>query len=65
MRFKFSGFPYLGIWSKNQSSEFICIEPWFGLADSVDATGELAEKEGIINLEPNKEFSCKYSVLLS
>ncbi|MFT5917837.1 MAG: galactose mutarotase-like enzyme [Flammeovirgaceae bacterium] len=62
--FKFPNFPYLGIWSKNQDSEFVCIEPWFGLADSVDATGELAEKEGILTLEANNEFICAYSVLV-
>ncbi len=64
LAFKFPDFPYLGIWSKNQDSEFICIEPWFGLADSTDSTGELSEKEGILSLESEEEFDCEYSVLV-
>lgn len=55
------GFPYLGLWSK-PGAPFVCIEPWFGKADSVDSNGILIEKEGIILLEPQKEFSCSYSI---
>jgi len=44
-----SHFPYYGIWSKSPFP-FICLEPWDGIADSVDSTGELTEKEGIQSL---------------
>ncbi len=55
------GFPYLGLWSK-PGAPFVCIEPWFGLSDHVDANGVLQDKKGIILLEPKKEFSCSYSI---
>lgn len=65
LTFKFPNFPYLGIWSKNQESEFVCIEPWFGLADSVNSTGELSEKEGILSLESEEEFACEYTIVVN
>ena len=60
--FHFPNFPYLGIWSKSQDSPFVCIEPWFGLADSVDANGEISQKEGIIALNPRQIFKCSYTL---
>ncbi len=58
----FKGFPYLGIWSKPGGAPFVCLEPWFGIADSVDATGRLEDKEGIIALDPCREFGCAYVI---
>ncbi|GAB6099192.1 aldose 1-epimerase family protein [Halanaerocella petrolearia] len=59
---EFEGFPYLGIWSKSEEAPFICIEPWYGIADFKETTGELKKKEGIISLIPQAEFSCVYSI---
>ena len=28
--FTFEDFSYLGIWSQNQETHFVCIEPWYG-----------------------------------
>jgi galactose mutarotase-like enzyme len=55
------GFPYLGIWAK-PGAKFVCIEPWFGLADSTSSSGDIENKKGIILLEPKKEFSCSFSM---
>jgi len=62
--FTFEGFPYLGIWSKNEESPFICIEPWFGVADEMNASWDFREKEGIVKLDIGKKFSCKHSVMI-
>ncbi len=56
----FAGFPCLGIWSK--PGPFVCIEPWYGLADAVDFDGDLSEKEGIIALAPQQVFTCQHSI---
>ena len=40
------GVPYLGVWSKPGGAPFVCVEPWHGIPDMSDASGELAEKEG-------------------
>jgi len=55
------GFPYLGIWSKPDAA-FVCIEPWYGLADSVNSDGNLFNKEGIVVLNPGKKFSCAITI---
>jgi galactose mutarotase-like enzyme len=46
----FTGFPYLGIWAAHMA-DFVCIEPWCGIADSVLSQQLLTEKEGIVRLE--------------
>lgn len=49
IRLHFADFPYLGIWKK-PGANFICIEPWQGLASEVDFNGEFAEKTGVVEL---------------
>ena len=58
----FSGFPYLGIWSQSAKAPFVCIEPWYGIADVKGTSSNLKEKEGIKSLDPSAEFSCEYSI---
>lgn len=53
--FDFSGFPYLGIWAA-PNANFVCIEPWCGIADSIDSSQQLVEKEGINALEVGNLF---------
>jgi galactose mutarotase-like enzyme len=62
LTFEFDGFPYLGIWSKNSTSPFVCIEPWFGIADQASHNGDLTQKEGIMTLLGNTKFECSYSI---
>lgn len=57
------GFPYLGIWNK-KDADFLCIEPWCGIADSVAADGDITSKEGINVLHPNDIFERQWSVEL-
>lgn len=58
---RFRDFPYLGIWAK-PNGDFVCIEPWLGIADSEDATQELTEKEGILCLESGGVLAASYSL---
>ena len=57
----FKGFPYLGIWAKPDGN-FICIEPWLGIADSENTNQNLVDKEGILSLEANKTFQASYNI---
>ena len=59
---KFRKFPYLGIWSVNDTANFVCIEPWHGIGDNAGHNGDLKQKEGIITLEPGKTFRCQFTV---
>lgn len=54
--------PYFGIWSKKGSDEFICLEPWYGIADLEASTHDLQKKDGILTLEAQKQFDCSFSV---
>ncbi len=61
LEFNFVGFPYLGLWAA-PGGNFICIEPWCGIADSVNFNQQLSEKEGIVKLAPLESFSRTWSV---
>jgi galactose mutarotase-like enzyme len=55
LKLDFTGFPYLGIWAA-KNADFVCIEPWCGIADSVDTDQQLVHKEGINRLAPGMSF---------
>ena len=59
--FDFTGFPYLGIWAA-KNADFVCIEPWCGIADSVQADQQLEFKEGIETLRAGETFERTWSV---
>ncbi len=61
LKVHFEDFPSLGIWTK-MDAPFICIEPWFGYSDTVESTGNLFEKEGVIVLDTNDTFQAKFSI---
>ncbi|WP_172189724.1 aldose 1-epimerase family protein [Lentilactobacillus kribbianus] len=55
--------PYLGIWSPYpKEAPFVCLEPWWGIADTVDASGQLEHKFGINTLPAQEQFDTKYSL---
>jgi len=56
---EFEGFPYLGIWSKPEVP-FVCVEPWYGIADRVKASWDFKDKPGIIELAGGGEFFCQH-----
>lgn len=60
LRVSYTGFPYMGIWSPG--APFVCIEPWYGVTDSLEDKGPLHQKEGIIILEPGKTFNAVHSI---
>ena len=59
----FTGFPYVGIWSPAKlEAPLVCIEPWYGIADTAGTSGLLEEKLGIQHLQAGEEFSCDYTI---
>lgn len=59
--FDFTGFPFLGIWAA-RNADFVCIEPWCGIADSVSTNQQLTDKEGIIELDSKRIFERSWKV---
>lgn len=58
----FGGAPCLGIWAK-PGAPYVCIEPWFGIDDPWNASGELCEKFRIRSLAAGGEF--RFAVTVS
>jgi galactose mutarotase-like enzyme len=53
--------PMLGIWQK-PGANYLCIEPWQGIADPVGFDGDFRDKPGIIGLSPGSERSFRMDV---
>jgi len=52
---KLSSWPYLGIWSKpSPHADFVCIEPWCGIADYKGEKRLFKDKRGIIKTQPRQ-----------
>lgn len=55
--------PFVGIWSQYPKTDnYVCIEPWWGIADRDDADGDLEHKYGMNHLKPGKEFQAGFSM---
>ncbi|QED37465.1 aldose 1-epimerase family protein [Antarcticibacterium arcticum] len=61
---EYSDFKNLGLWAK-PGAPYVCIEPWLGIADNENTTGDIKTKEGIIELMPSKEFSASYAITIA
>ncbi|MES2812794.1 MAG: aldose 1-epimerase family protein [Bacteroidota bacterium] len=61
LKIHLGNFPHLGIWTK-ANAPFLCIEPWFGYADTSTSNGKLFEKEAIQILQPNEKFECSFTI---
>jgi galactose mutarotase-like enzyme len=59
VRVSLAGFPYLGLWSK-PGAPFVCLEPWQGLADYTDASGDMTDKPGMHLLMPEQVHQAAY-----
>lgn len=63
VRLSYEEAPFVGFWSLSEKdAPFVCIEPWWGIADSVDSTGNLEEKYGINYLKQSETFTANYQI---
>ena len=54
----------LSILPDEPSAPFVCIEPWLGIADSVDTNQNFEEKEGLLKLAPGESDQKNYSITI-
>lgn len=54
--------PYLALWSDMKFGDYVCIEPWHGIPDTLGVSKELSEKPGIHTLSVGCEFDCGYRI---
>lgn len=57
----YNDFPYLGIWAK-PNGDYVCIEPWLGIADNETTNQKLETKEGILKLAAKSTFNASYII---
>lgn len=57
----YSNFEYIAFWNK-VGAEFVCLEPWNGIADFIDASGRLEEKDGILKLEGKECYKASLKI---
>ena len=61
LNFHFEGFPYFGIWAAIDA-DFVCLEPWCGVADGVNHNQQLEDKEGIEKLAAGETWERSWEV---
>ncbi len=61
LRFHFEDFDYFAVWAK-PDGDFVCLEPWLGIADNHDTDGDFKRKEGIIELADGSTFSAAFLI---
>ena len=57
----FKDFNYLGIWAKT-NGDFVCIEPWLGITDHANSSGDFKQKEGILTLDGREIFNASFTI---
>lgn len=57
----FPRFPFLAFWAA-PNADFVCIEPWCGIADATTTDQQLVNKEGINLLTPGETFERAWAV---
>ncbi|MBC2001407.1 aldose 1-epimerase family protein [Listeria marthii] len=62
VKVSFPEFPFVGIWTAKAGTPFLCIEPWYGIADGAGKSVELRDKAGIEHLEPEAVFASEYTI---
>lgn len=62
LRISFEGFTHFGIWSSENDGPYVCLEPWLGTAYCADESLRLDQKDGMIYLDADKEFTCSFSM---
>ena len=55
--------PYVGIWSPYpKRAPFVCLEPWWGIADNVDSDGDFIHKMSIHTAGPKESFNAGFQI---
>ncbi|WP_432740050.1 aldose 1-epimerase family protein [Ligilactobacillus agilis] len=56
---------FMGIWSTYpKEGQFVCLEPWWGLADTTDSDGDFTQKYAINRLDKATSFNHQYEIIV-
>lgn len=67
IKLDFKDFPLVGVWTpyykdSNSTAPFLCIEPWYGLADNINSNKQYMDKDYINKLNIGEIFKTSYSI---
>lgn len=62
IEFDLGSFPMAGIWTKEGGAPFLCVEPWYGVDDSIDSDGDFTKKWEAVSLNTGKQFGAWFSI---
>jgi galactose mutarotase-like enzyme len=63
VKMSFPDFPVLALWTMaHKNAPYICIEPWIGLPETTNESGDFIDKPHIIKLPAQQSFSTEYTV---
>ena len=63
LRVSFPDSPYFGLWTKPRAN-FICIEPWHGVADPAGFSGDFRAKPGVFVVAPGAALPITMAITL-
>jgi galactose mutarotase-like enzyme len=63
IRVSYPDAPYLGVWTKPQAG-FICMEPWHGVADPQEFSGNFSAKPGVFMVAAGASMATKMAITL-
>lgn len=55
------GFPAFGIWMR-PPGDFLCLEPWHGMASPQGFEGEITDKPGVALLPPGQTLAARFTI---
>jgi galactose mutarotase-like enzyme len=57
--------PCVGIWAPyGKHAPFVCIEPWYGIHDKVEYSGDFRQKYLMNHLQPGASFLSEYTITI-
>ena len=62
--FSFNNFPFFGIWAA-KNANFVCLEPWSGIADFENHNQNLKQKIGILKLSSTENWKANWFIEIS
>ncbi len=66
VKIDFDDTTHVGIWQTyKNTTPFVCIEPWHGIAGSDDKVDDILDKKCIIKLQPNELYEFSYDTTVS
>lgn len=63
VRYEFGQVPWVGVWTRAHGGlPYICVEPWYGVDDPIDADGDIEKKLDIVRLPAGNTFIMNLSI---